>query len=149
MNVLGRVHLRNTIVTPENYPNSPHVSGAITDGTFTECNIITSRIAKTDDEVTCAACRAIRDSQTHKIVKFATGKRVDYEEIMAMRARRKEINDLDLEEIEWYKDGKPMTIDPQKLEEFQFIGLSNVSFLTNELTEVSLAGGITIGCVKI
>lgn len=54
--------------------------------------------------------------------------RVDVEHVLKLQAERKKINDLDFDEIEWYKDGKKVEIDPEVKEEFKFTGLTNICF---------------------
>jgi len=60
--------------------------------------------------------------------------RVSVEEIMAMRARRKEINNTPLEDIEWTQNGEVITdITPEEIEEWRFTGLSHADFIVNRI----------------
>lgn len=60
---VGRIHWRDTLSKVEDYPDSPHVLGAIRDGKLTECGLNTERIALAETEVTCKACLAIMESK--------------------------------------------------------------------------------------
>lgn len=55
--------------------------------------------------------------------------RVDVETVMRIYEERRAINSIPLEEVEWYKDGKPMEIRPGAVEDFKFTGLSNTDFI--------------------
>lgn len=54
---------------------------------------------------------------------------ISVEEVAALIQRRKEINIIPLENIEWTLNGVPIDIDPKEIEDFKFIGLSNVTFV--------------------
>lgn len=58
--------------------------------------------------------------------------KVNIEEVQALKARLLEINLTNLSDIEWFKDGKKLDIAPEVLEEWKFIGLSNVEFISTE-----------------
>lgn len=51
-----KLHLRNVVLRADDYVRSPHVYGALLDGSMTRCRIITDRIVETADEATCVAC---------------------------------------------------------------------------------------------
>ena len=53
------------------------------------------------------------------------------------------------DERPWFKHGLPMEIDPAELREFQFIGLSNVDFLTYEITSEQQTGNVAIVGIKL
>ena len=55
--------------------------------------------------------------------------RVEIEEIKAHLKRRAEINSMSLDEIEFYENGKRVDIDKSIIDEFMFVGLSNVDFI--------------------
>jgi hypothetical protein len=42
----------------------------------------------------------------------------------------KEFNGIKLEELDFYIDDKPLTVKEGAVEEFRFVGLSNVEFVT-------------------
>lgn len=55
---------------------------------------------------------------------------VNVEEVVAMQKRRREINSIPLEEIEFFKEGKPCKLPPKEIiKEFKFTGLSNIDFI--------------------
>jgi hypothetical protein len=54
---------------------------------------------------------------------------INIEEVMALQNRRREINSTPLKEIIFKKDGHPINIPPELLEEFRFTGLNNVDFI--------------------
>jgi len=57
--------------------------------------------------------------------------RIDLEEIRELVKRRKEINSIPLEKIEWFEDGKPVKIDKRIVENFLITGLNNIDFITS------------------
>jgi hypothetical protein len=71
--------------------------------------------------------------------------KINVEEIIEQERRRREINRLELSEIEWFKDGVKLEVDPEDIEEWRFIGLSNVQFVTSCLFPAEDLGlGISI-----
>lgn len=58
--------------------------------------------------------------------------RIDIKEIKKLLAERKRINSIPFREIEWYKYGVKLNIPESTLREFEFSGLSNVSFVDGE-----------------
>lgn len=54
--------------------------------------------------------------------------RVDLEKLLEIKAYFKTIEDQDINEIEWYKDGEKLEVDSDQLEEFRFMGLNNRNF---------------------
>ena len=54
--------------------------------------------------------------------------RVDVEYVKKLQAERLKINDLNFDEIEWYKEGKKLVIDSALKEDFKFTGLTNTCF---------------------
>jgi hypothetical protein len=61
--------------------------------------------------------------------------RIDVEEIIKLQARRREINALDLKDITFYRDGKPVEIPDEAIEEWRFVGLSNIDFVGEVILE--------------
>lgn len=55
--------------------------------------------------------------------------RVDIERAKAIQKERMEINSVELEELEIYKNGKRVSIDDGVIEEFKFTGLNNMDFI--------------------
>lgn len=56
--------------------------------------------------------------------------KVNVDEVVRLKARLKEINNLKLEEIEWVNDkGEPIVIEKAVIEEWRFVGLSNCYFV--------------------
>ena len=59
--------------------------------------------------------------------------RVDIEHVLKLQAERRKINELDLNDIEWYEDGKKVEVSPKVIEEFKFTGLCNTDFITMDI----------------
>lgn len=55
--------------------------------------------------------------------------RVDIEEILALKARLREINSIPLEDIEWYENGQLVTVSPDVVNEYKFVGMGNDWFI--------------------
>jgi hypothetical protein len=55
--------------------------------------------------------------------------KVEVSEIMYLAGRMATINKLDLDDIEFTVEGKPVEIDPKTLEDFKFTGLNNTDFI--------------------
>lgn len=55
--------------------------------------------------------------------------KIDIEEIEALQKRRKEINSIELGSIDFYKDGKKVEATAEDIEEWRFVGLSNIDFV--------------------
>jgi hypothetical protein len=53
---------------------------------------------------------------------------VDLNEYEKAKAYLKSINDEELENITWVRDGKPIEVPDGAIEEYQFIGLNNTDF---------------------
>jgi predicted ATP-grasp superfamily ATP-dependent carboligase len=58
--------------------------------------------------------------------------KIDIREILQISERRRQINRLNLEDIEFYDGDKKLDIDKKIVEEFEFIGLNNVDFITTD-----------------
>ena len=65
---------------------------------------------------------------------------VSCEEVEALQARINEINGIAFADVEWLRNGHPLTVTPQIAEEWRMIGLSNMCFV-----ELYLAVGDAIG----
>lgn len=55
--------------------------------------------------------------------------RVDVERVRALKAELAAINQLELDQIEFYENGQPMKVDPESLEWWKFTGLNNTDFI--------------------
>ena len=55
--------------------------------------------------------------------------KVNIERILELTEELKCINRQDLSDIEFYKNGKKLVIDPKIIEDFEFVGLNNVDFI--------------------
>ena len=55
---------------------------------------------------------------------------IDINELLQMEAKRKEINDIPIEDIQWQDGEKMIPISPELLNEWKFIGLSNINLIT-------------------
>ena len=56
--------------------------------------------------------------------------RVNIERLLALKKELNEINFQHLEDIEWCFDGELVEIPEKNIEEWKFIGLNNVDFIT-------------------
>jgi hypothetical protein len=62
---------------------------------------------------------------------------VNYDAIMRWLEFKKKVNSHDLSDIEWVRDdGSTITFDPKLIEEWKFMGMTNVSFVELFLTRV-------------
>ena len=55
--------------------------------------------------------------------------KVHLETIDLIESIRLSINSAPLEEIDWYKDGEKLLIDPDRIDNFGYTGLSNIDFI--------------------
>lgn len=55
--------------------------------------------------------------------------RINVEEIASLKNRIKEINSIPLEEIEFLRDGEPLTISSECLDSWKYVGLNNIDFI--------------------
>ena len=56
--------------------------------------------------------------------------KVSLKEVEEMQRRRREINSLPIEQIEWVNDdGSVVEVTPETLEEWRFIGMTNLCFI--------------------
>jgi len=62
--------------------------------------------------------------------------KVKISEILELDARRREINKVDLKDIQFLDDnGNVVKINPELVEKFRFIGLNNTDFITTGFYE--------------
>ena len=55
---------------------------------------------------------------------------VSLREVEELQSRRREINSLPIEQIEWLRDdGSVVEVAPETLEEWRFTGLTNLCFI--------------------
>lgn len=64
--------------------------------------------------------------------------RVDIERIKALKAEFDEINKMDLDQIQFYEKGNHIEISQEQINEWKFIGLSNVYFILDEFYKMDL-----------
>lgn len=57
--------------------------------------------------------------------------RIDIEYIYWLQRRRKEINELDLGEIQFYEEGVRIAIPKNIIKDFELTGLNNIDFITS------------------
>ena len=57
---------------------------------------------------------------------------VDIEKIYELKAELKKINDAELKDIEFRENGKKLDIDKKNIEDWPYVGLSNVDFITTQ-----------------
>lgn len=55
--------------------------------------------------------------------------RIDIEEIKALQKRRKEINAIELADIDFYENGVKVVVSSPTVEDWNFVGLSNIDFI--------------------
>ena len=58
--------------------------------------------------------------------------RIDIEVIRAGELERNRFNRLDLNNIEFFENDKPIVIEKDVLEDWQFVGLSNTDFIMTD-----------------
>jgi hypothetical protein len=56
-------------------------------------------------------------------------KRINIEDVEKLLEERRKINIIPFENIEWYKNGKKLILNPKILEEYKFMGLNNTDFV--------------------
>ncbi len=54
---------------------------------------------------------------------------ISFEEVEAIRSRLAEINSIPFSDIEWTRDGKPLSVTAKEADDWRFIGLSNACFV--------------------
>ena len=57
--------------------------------------------------------------------------KINTEDIFELDKKRRAFNKLDLLDIDFYEDGKRIKISKQIIDEFRFIGLNNIDFITS------------------
>lgn len=67
--------------------------------------------------------------------------KIDIEIILAARKILKDINNLSIDNIEWYKDAKLLDITSECLDEWKFTGLNITDFIEYEFYNCSIEEG--------
>ena len=57
---------------------------------------------------------------------------VNINRVLEILEELKVINEAKLKDIIWIKDGEKLTINQEMIDEYKFIGLNNVCFITHE-----------------
>lgn len=60
---------------------------------------------------------------------------IEIEEVQRIFARLQEIDAIPFSEVNWLKDGKPLVLSPDLLEDFKHTGLTNCAFVELRLYE--------------
>ena len=55
--------------------------------------------------------------------------KIHIEQIKIMQKRQTEINKLNIEDIQFFENGKQLIISPDLIEEFEYTGLNNLDFI--------------------
>lgn len=58
--------------------------------------------------------------------------KVNIERIKELRAELNEINSVDIEDIEFYENGEKVDVPQEHINNWRFIGLNNIEFITTE-----------------
>jgi len=58
--------------------------------------------------------------------------RVDIEKILDLKEQLRVINSVDLDTIEFYENGKKVSISKENVDDWAFVGLTNVDFITSQ-----------------
>lgn len=56
---------------------------------------------------------------------------ITIEEILAIQKRRREINNLPLNQIIWTKNGEPIRPNRKRVKDWELTGLTNIDFVTS------------------
>lgn len=56
--------------------------------------------------------------------------KIDIEDVLEHLNWRSSVNDRDISEIEWYRDGEKVDVSAEEIEEWRFTGLNNIDFVT-------------------
>lgn len=57
--------------------------------------------------------------------------KVNIERILELKEELRLINEQHLHDIDFYKDGEKLDIDRKTIDEFYYVGLNNVDFITS------------------
>lgn len=60
---------------------------------------------------------------------------IEIEEVQRIFARLQEIDAIPFSEVNWLKDGKPLVLSPDLLEDFNYTGMPNTAFVDLRLYE--------------
>jgi hypothetical protein len=55
--------------------------------------------------------------------------KIDVNEVLALRKRMDEINSIELKDIIWMDGEKEISIPPERIERWRFVGLNNTCFV--------------------
>lgn len=80
------------------------------------------RISKWESEI------AIWEIERRKLLDLSLP-RVDVELLQEMHEVKKQINQMDIKDIQWFENGEPITIPPARVERFRLMGLNNMDFI--------------------
>jgi len=58
--------------------------------------------------------------------------KVNIEKLLELKEELRVINSVDLDSIEFYKDGEKVDIPKENIEDWAFVGLTNVDFITSQ-----------------
>jgi len=67
--------------------------------------------------------------------------RVDIEYVMLIKKLRRDINLLDFNDIQWYKDGEEVIVEEKDKKEWKFTGLCNTDFVSDDGTIIKFMEG--------
>ncbi len=57
---------------------------------------------------------------------------VNIERILKLKEELRKINEVELSEIEFHENGKKLEIDQKNVDDWAFVGLNNVDFITTQ-----------------
>jgi hypothetical protein len=58
--------------------------------------------------------------------------RINVEDVREVAEKVRQINSVPFFEIEWFENGEPVIVPPDRLEDWDFIGLSNMDFIVTD-----------------
>ena len=58
--------------------------------------------------------------------------KVNINRVLDILSELNEINEAKLNDIQWIKDGKEIEVTQELIDEYKFIGLNNIGFITHE-----------------
>ena len=58
--------------------------------------------------------------------------KVNINRVLDLLSELNKINEAKLNDITWVKDGKEISVSQEMIDEYEFIGLNNVGFITNK-----------------
>lgn len=57
---------------------------------------------------------------------------VNIDRVLSILEELNEINEAKIEKIQWFKDGKELIVNQEMIDEYEFVGLNNIGFITHE-----------------